>query len=116
MSIVGTALATVAGLALLVADGPAATVSPGDVVASNHLTAGCPTEELAVAMNPAGLAASSPALARMAQAHCKAIAPDTRLLITAPAEKGAMRVQPASGIAEPLFVMTSDFDLVSRRR
>ena len=107
------ALAT---LVLVAADEPVASVSPGDLVASDHLTAGCPSGELAVAMNPAGLAASPSALARMAQAHCKAIAPDTRLLVTAPVEKGAMQVQPASGIAEPLFVVASDFDLLSRRR
>ena len=115
MIAVGAGIATLAGL-LLVADEPAPRVSPGDVVASDHLTAGCPTGELAASMNTVGLAGSQPALSRMAQAHCKAIAPDTRLLVTAPAEKGAIRVQPASGVAEPLFVMESDFDPVSPRR
>ena len=116
MLIIGAvALGTLAGL-VLVADEPAARVSPGDLVASDHLTAGCSTGEIAVAMNPAGLADSPSALARMVQAHCKAIAPDTRLLVTAPVEKGAMRVQPANGIAEPLFVVASDFDVLPARR
>ena len=116
MIIGAVALGTLAGLVLLVADEPASRVSPGNVVASDHLTAGCPTGELAVAMNPAGFADSSPALARMVQAHCKAIAPETRLLVTAPVEKGAMRVQPANGIAEPLFVVESDFNPVPVHR
>ncbi len=109
-------LGTLASLTLLIADEPAAAVSAGDVVSSNHLTAGCPTGELAVAMNPSGLANSTAALARMVQAHCKAIAPDTRLLVTAPVEKGAIRVQPVSGVAEPLFVVASDFELLAPRR
>lgn len=116
MIIGGVALGRLASLVLVVAGEPAAAVSPGDIVASDHLTAACPTGELAMAMNPAGLAASSSALARMVQAHCKAIAPATRLLVTAPVEKGTMRVQPASGIAEPLFVVASDFELLARRR
>ena len=115
--ITGTvALGALAGLVLLVAEEPASPVSPGDVVASTRLTAGCPTGELAAQMNPAGLAASPAALSRMVQAHCKAIAPETRLLVTAPVEKGAIRVQPVSGIAEPLFVMASDFEALPTRR
>ena len=98
------------------ADEPAPRISPGDVVASDHLTAGCPTGELAASTNTAGLAGSQFALSAMAQARCKAIAPDTRLLVTAPAEKDAIRVQPASGVAEPLFVMEKDFDPVPPRR
>ena len=117
MPVIATAaLAAVGGLLVLTADEPAARVSPGDVVTSDHLTAGCPTGEVAVSMNAAGLADSPSALSRMVQAHCKAIAPDTRLLVTAPVEKGAMRVQPASGVAEPLFVVPGDFSLLAGRR
>lgn len=110
------ALGALAGLVLLAAEEPAATLSPGDVVSSDHLTAGCDTGEVAVALNVAGLADSQAALARMVQAHCKAIAPDTRLLVTAPVEKGAMRVQPVSGVAEPLFVAAGDFAVLPGRR
>jgi len=110
------ALGTLAGLAVLVADEPPASLAPGDIVASDHVTAGCQTGEVAVAMNPAGLAGSASALARMVQAHCKAIAPETRLQVTAPVEKGAMRVQPVSGVAEPLFVVASDFAVLPARR
>lgn len=109
-------LGALAGLAVLVADEPPATISPGDIVASDHLTAGCESGEVAVAMNPAGLAGSATALARMVQAHCKAIAPDTRLQVTAPVEKGAMRVQPVGGVAEPLFVVAGDFAVLPARR
>ncbi len=116
LTIGAAALGALGGLLVLTADEPAAQVSPGDVVASDHLTAGCPTGELAVSMNAAGLANSPSALSRMVQAHCKAIAPDTRLLVTAPMEKGAIRVQPASSVAEPLFVVPSDFSLLAGRR
>ena len=116
MIIATLALGAFGGLVVLAADEPAATVSPGNVVASDHLTAGCPTGELAVTMNAVGLADSPSALSRMVQAHCKAIAPDTRLLVTAPEEKGAIQVQPASGVAEPLFVVPGDFSLLAGRR
>ena len=45
-----------------------------------------------------------------------AAAAGTRLLVTAPEEKGAIQVQPASGVAEPLFVVPGDFSLLAGRR
>ena len=104
------------GLAVLVAEEAPSTILPGDLVASDHLTAGCETGEVAIKMNPAGLAGSPDALAKMVQAHCKAIAPETRLQVIGPPEKGAMVVQLLGGIAQPLFVAAGDFALLPARR
>ncbi|MGI3776055.1 MAG: hypothetical protein ACRYGC_02080 [Janthinobacterium lividum] len=116
MAVLGTLAGLGAGLAVLVADEPPSAISPGDLVSSDHLTAGCESGEVAIAMNPAGLAGSPLGLAKMVQAHCKAIAPDTRLQVIAPPEKGAMPVQLVGGIAQPLFVMASDFAVLPARR
>ena len=108
---------TLVCLVLVAAGEPALALSPGNVVASDHLTAACPTAPLAVKMNPPGLAGSAPALARMAEARCLAIAPDTRLVMLASIQDdGTMQVRPVSGVSEPLFVMASDFVLLSPPR
>ncbi len=106
-------LGVCAGLALLV-EGPATALLPGDIVVSDHLTAAYPTEELAKVMSPRGFADSPASLARMTQASCKAIAPDTQLVVVILMESGVMRVQPAGGFFEPLLVLARDFVVVRR--
>ena len=105
------ALGLGACLAILVGDARFA-FPPGALVAASHLAVACPTEDVEKAIAQQGFPDSAAALARMTQAKCKAIAPQTRFLVVILMESGVMLVQPASDFSEPLMVLSRDFSLV----
>ena len=107
------ALATCTCLALLVENSVPA-FPPGTMVVSDHLAVACPTEDVEKAMSLQGRPDSAAFIARMAQANCKAIAPDTRFLVVTLMESGVMLVRPASGSGKPLAVLSRDFSAMRR--
>ena len=106
-------LGTCACLALLVEDARLA-FPPGALVAASHLAVACLTEDVEKSIAQQGFPDSASAFARMTQAKCKAIAPQTRFLVVILMESGVMLVQPASDFSEPLMVLSRDFSLVRR--
>lgn len=87
---------------------------PGTLVSANHLAVACATEEAEKKFTPQGFPDSAASLARMTQANCKAIAPDTRLVVLSVMESGVMLVRPASGFSETFMVLARDFNVVQR--
>ena len=113
-----TAIGAVATLAsagpALAEEDPGSVFLPGTMVASDHMTVACATEEAEKAFTQKGFPDSAASLARMTQANCKAIAPDTRLVVLSVMESGVMAVRPASGFPEEFMILVRDFRVVRR--
>lgn len=111
VGIVAVALVACSDLALAAEDAGSAFL-PGTLVSANHLAVACATEEAEKKFIPQGFPDSAVFLTRMTQANCKAIAPDTRLVVLSLMESGVMLVRPASGFSDTFMVLARDFSVV----
>ena len=111
IGVVAVAPVACASLALAAAEAGSAFL-PGTLVSANHLAVACATEDAEEKFTPQGFPDSAASLARMTQANCKAIAPDTRLVVLSLMESGVMLVRPASGFSDAFMVLARDFSVV----
>lgn len=88
--------------------------SVGDVVASEHMVAGCPKMDVAVGLN-ADPQFGAAVLAKMAAAQCQSIAAETRVRVLDVLDSGVVRISPVGTGNEAVFALGRDFRLIGGR-